>query len=353
MVGELTPIRVDVGSADRAFWNRFHELRRVRHEESRPDDPVQPDEEVEARMRKGNPFEVQHYYEISRDGLMLSSFYGETVTPRNAEYETNKHLFWADGYVRPDARGQGIGALWVPVIAKLMDQHGCTVVGMVTEEESGHGFLKWLGAEQKLTEIESRLKLSEVDWPMLERWVADGARRSPQTKLEIYDGVLPESMLADFAPQLTSLLNTMPFESLDIGQIIVTPERIKDWNERQALVGEVQHTVITREPDGVISGMTDITWAPYRRTLIYQQFTGVRPDARGRGLGKWIKAAMVLHIRELYPDARWIVTENAHSNGPMLNINRTMGFKAYRTGVEYQMTREQLEVRIAAPRPSP
>ena len=49
---------------------------------------------------------------------------------------------------------------------------------------------------------------------------------------------------------------------------------------------------------------------------------------------------------ELYPDARWIVTENAHSNGPMLNINRTMGFKAYRTAVEYQMTREQLEARL-------
>jgi len=155
-------------------------------------------------------------------------------------------------------------------------------------------------------------------------------------------------MLADFAPQLTSLLNTMPFESLDIGDIIVTPERIRDWNERQALVGEVQQTVMTREPDGVISGMTDITWAPYRGTLIYQMFTGVRPDARGRGLGKWIKAAMVLHIRELYPEVRVIVTENAHSNGPMLKINRTMGFQPYRTAVEYQMTREQLGARLNA-----
>src|SRR5256886_10657940 len=248
----------------------------------------------------------------------------------------------------PEGRGEGIGAWGVPVIAKLMDQHGCTVVGMVTEEEPGHGFLKWLGAEQKLAEIESRLKLSEVDWPMLERWVAEGAQRSPQTKLEIYDGVLPESVLADFAPQLTSLLNTMPFESLDIGQIIVTPERIKDWNERHALVGEVQPPLITREPHGVISGMTDITWAPYRRTLIYQQFTGVRPDARGRGLGKWIKAAMLLHVRELYPDAEWVVTENAHSNDPMLKINRTLGFRPYRTGVEYQMSRDELEARLKA-----
>ena len=347
MVGEMIPVRVDPAAADRDFWKRYHELRRVRQKELRPDDPVQPDDEVEARMKKGNPFEFQHYYEISHEGVMLSSFYGETVTPKNAEYETNKHLFWADVYVRPDARRKGVGARWVPVIAKLMEESGSSVLGVSTEVESGHGFLKWLGAEQKLTEIESRLKISDVDWPMLDRWVAEGVRRSPQTRLEIYDGELPDEMLADFAPQLTSLLNTMPFESLDIGDIIVTPERMKDWYERQALVGEVQHQVLARESDGVISGMTDTTWAPYRRTLIYQQFTGVRPDARGRGLGKWIKAAMLLHMRELYPDAEWIVTENAHSNGPMLNINRTMGFQPYRTAVEYQITREKLGARLS------
>jgi GNAT superfamily N-acetyltransferase len=346
MVGQLAPARIDPATANRDLWNRFHELRRIRRKESRPDDPVQPDDEVEARMKKGNPFEFQHHYEISQDGVMLSSLYAETVTPSSPEYSTNKHLFWIDGYVRPDSRRKHIAALWLPVIAGLMDRHGCTVVGMSSDEESGHAFLEWLGAERKLTEIESRLRLSEVDWPMLERWTQEGAQRSVQTRLEIYDGRLPDAMLRDFAPQLTALLNTIPLESLDIGTIVVTPERIKDWYERQALSGEVMHTVLTREPEGLISGMTDISWAPYRRSLLYQQFTGVRPDARGRGLGKWIKAAMLLHIRETYPDAQWVVTDNAHSNGPMLTINRAIGFKPYRTRVEYQMTRQQLESRI-------
>ena len=78
--------------------------------------------------------------------------------------------------------------------------------------------------------------------------------------------------------------------------------------ERLAAIGEVDHELVTWEADGTISAMTDILWAPFRRTLIEQQITGVRPDARGRGLGKWIKAAMVLHVRDLYPDAEWIVT---------------------------------------------
>jgi GNAT superfamily N-acetyltransferase len=110
--------------------------------------------------------------------------------------------------------------------------------------------------------------------------------------------------------------------------------------------GDLQHSVIAREPDGSISGMTDMGWAPYRRTIIQQQLTAVHPKARGRGLGKWIKAAMLLHVRELYPDAQWIATENAGSNAPMLNINRMLGFKQYRVGSQYQISRERLGARL-------
>jgi GNAT superfamily N-acetyltransferase len=143
------------------------------------------------------------------------------------------------------------------------------------------------------------------------------------------------------------MLNTIPFEALDHGEIVITPERMREWYGRMELSGEVTHTVITREPDGVISGITDVTWAPYRPAIIHQQFTGVRPDARGRGLGKWIKAAMLLHLRKLYPDAEWVVTDNAGSNAPMLKINRTLGFKAYRQGTEYQITRDDLAERLS------
>ncbi len=344
----MVPLPIDPKAADREFWARFHELRRVRHIESRPDDPLVPDGVVEAAMTRDNPFEHHLYYEISRNGVMLGYLHLEAVTPSNPEFETNRHILWAQAYVRPERRRQGIGSLWLPVLLREAERFGSTVVEMVAEQDAGHGFLRWAGAEPKMTEIESRLKLSEVDWQALERWVAEGAARSPQTRLEIYDGPMPDASLAEYAPQLTAMLNSMPWEGLDHGDIVVTPERIRDFNERLAMVGEVPHTVLTREPDGVVSGITDVTWAPFRRSLLYQQFTGVRPDARGRGLGKWIKAAMVLHLRDLHPDLEWIVTENAHSNGPMLNINRAMGFKPYRTSIDYQLTKAALEARVSS-----
>ena len=346
MLGELSPAVVEPETADRDFWTRFHQLRRVRQSEMFPDDPLPPDDVVEKRMKKPSPYDREHYYEISRDGVMLSWFDAQHTTPANPEHETAKHLFWPDAYVIPGERRKGIATRWLRLVAQLMEQLGCTVVGFSSHQDTGHRFMNWLGVDEKLREIESRLRLSEVDWDLMRRWVDEGAKRNPQTRLEVYDEPLPDEMLPEFARQRSELLNTMPFENLEIGDIIVTPERMRFYYERMELVGEVEHEVLTREPNGLISGMTDISWAPFRRTVLEQQFTGVRPDARGRGLGKWIKAAMLLHVHDLYPDAEWVATGNAGSNAPMLKINRAMGFKAYRDHVEYQMTRDQLEARL-------
>src|SRR5579864_3315612 len=352
MSSELKPEAVDFMTASPDFWKRYHEYRRARQKDERPDDPVRPDEAEERRLKRANPFEHEYRYEMSRDGLTVSMFVGKTVKPGNPEYETNKHLFWTDFFVRRDERRRGIGASWLPVILELMDRHGCTVVGMSAEDEPGYAFLKWVGAEPRFSGAENRLKIADVDWAVLERWVKEGQARSPRTKLEIHDGLLPESMLDEFAPQLSTMLNTIPWEGLDHGDIVVTPAHMRYHNERLQAGQETPHTVLTREPDGTMSAVTDVTWAPYRRTIIYQEFTGVLPGERGRGLGKWVKAAMLLHLRELYPDMEWVATGNASSNAPMLAINKKMGFKQYRAGKEYQMTRDEVAARIRTLKPA-
>ena len=344
-MGGGAPASVDFKSAGRDFWKRYHAYRRLRHQESRPDDPLRPDDIEEMRLKRESPFDVEYRYEVAENGVLLSWFSGSTAKPGTATYESNKHLFWADLYVRPDHRRQRIGASWLPVMIEIMDRHGCTLAGIGTEEDSGHAFLKWLGAEARLSSTENRLKVADVDWSMARRWIDEGQRRSPQTRLEFYAGRLPEQMWEDFAPQLTSMLKTIPFEELDMGEMLVTPDHMRDWYARLDLGGEQQYTVLTREPDGVISAMTDTTWAPYRATIIEQRFTGVRGDARGRGLGKWIKAEMLVRLRDLHPEIQWVTTDNAGSNAPMLAINKRLGFKPFRAETEYQISREALNMR--------
>jgi GNAT superfamily N-acetyltransferase len=346
MIGNLTPVVVDTKTAPREFWTRYHAYRRLRHAESRPGDPVKPDQLVEIEMKHENPFETQYRFEVSRDGQMLSDFFAATARPGSPGYESNKMFMWVAASVHPDHRRRSIGRSWIPLTIELMQRHGCTTLTVATHEESGHQFLKWMGAVGKSAGAENRLQLAEVDWAMLRRWVDDGAAKSPSTNLEVYDGHLPEEMREEYCPQLAAMLNTMPWDDLDHGDITVTPAELADWYARLDEQGETDYTMLTREPDGSISGITDMTYAPYRAQFIEQGFTGVRSDARGRGLGKWLKAAMLLHVREIYPELQTVITGNASSNEPMLAINTKMGFKQHRPGNEYQINVEKLKEAI-------
>jgi GNAT superfamily N-acetyltransferase len=345
MITDLTPAAVDTKTATRDFWARWHAYRRLRHEETRPDDPVKPDDVVEEVMNREHPFEFEYRYEIARDGQMLSYFFAATSRPGSPAYDTNKQFLWADASVHRDHRRRGIGRAWIPLALELMDRHGCTTLTMGSEEESGHAFLNWMGAEGRFSGAENRLELSAVDWAIVRRWAEVGPKLSPASKLEVYHGHLPQEMWEDYCPQFTAMLNTMPWEQMEHGEIAVTPAQLAEWYARMDIEGTTEYTMLTREPDGIISGITDMQYAPYKPTMIHQGFTGVRTDARGRGLGKWLKAAMLLHVREIYPKLERVVTENAGSNAPMLAINKKMGFREYRAGTEYQISRDALIAR--------
>jgi hypothetical protein len=63
-------------------------------------------------------------------------------------------------------------------------------------------------------------------------------------------------------------------------------------------------------------------------------------------LGKWLKAAMLEHVRAVHPDTVYMTTENAGSNASMLAINRALGFQLYRAATTYQVPLEALTRRF-------
>ena len=292
--------------------------------------------------------EINDTFEVVNDGEMVAILRTAVTRPDAPGYEENKQFLWCDAAVLAPYRRQGIARRLLPLVLDVMDRHGCTFVTFESDEESGHAFLKWLGAPQKAQGAENRLKISDVDWSMVDRWIKEGEEKNPDTKLERYDDHIPDSMLAEYAPQLAALLNTMPWDDLEHGPIVASPEILRVEYASMDAAGEKHYTVLTREPSGVISGITDMTWAPYRPQMLEQLFTGVLPAARGRGIGKWIKASMLKRMHELYPDAQWVATGNADSNGPMLAINHRLGFKQHRWGAEYQIGRDAFAERLRA-----
>src|SRR5487761_1019807 len=173
MTAPYVPARVDFMSAGPDFWKRYHVFRRLRRQESRPDEPVRPDEMEEKWLKRESPFDFRYTYEYSKAGAVQGLVSGSTIKPGAPAYDSNKHLFQADLYVRPDARRQGVASALLPVLLERMDAHGCTVLGLWAEEPPGHAFLKWLGAEARFSGAENRLTMADVDWSMVDRWVAE------------------------------------------------------------------------------------------------------------------------------------------------------------------------------------
>ena len=79
-------------------------------------------------------------------------------------------------------------------------------------------------------------------------------------------------------------------------------------------------------PPILLVGLTDVLYDPTQPEIVRQNFTGVLPSHRGRGLAKWLKASMLHLVHHRFPSALQLTTSNSNANGPMLAINRGLGF---------------------------
>lgn len=336
----------DPADCSRARWDAIHRYRRARRQELDPTDPLTPDATFETMIGKGNPWSLNDRFLVLRGDEVIAMFSVERAKPGASGYESNKHIMAIKGGVLSPHRRAGIGTAALRKARAGMEAHDARTMTMYTAEDDGKAFLRATGAELKIVERVSRLAMDEVDWERMARWQGDLETRAPGAALERYPRRLPDDFLEEYCPARQVMMNLMPFEDLDHGEIEVRPE---DWHETYARMdvnGEEHHTVIVRESDGAISAITDCSWSPESPSVVWQWFTGVHPDYRGRGLGKAIKADMALLLQERYDDLAWISTGNAATNASMLAINERMGFREHKRWETYQIGREALAAHL-------
>jgi GNAT superfamily N-acetyltransferase len=212
-------------------------------------------------------------------------------------------------------------------------------------QESGWRFCAKHGGKLALEAAQNRLSLAEVDWGMMAEWRDGGAERNRARGTQLLSfQVVPEEMLEDLMGLYNEIVDAVPLGGLEM-RVRVTPEsRRMD----EARTGRGWYTLVSREADGTLSGLTEVVheWAtPYR---VEQELTGVRNEHRGRGLGKWLKAEMLFFIRDRLPEVMHVDTGNADTNAPMISINRRMGFKRHQTERCYRFELEALWTRLSA-----
>lgn len=336
----------DPQAASDDLWERYFEHEEALFKELNPEDPL-PSRELRRRTIQ-DPGPFRRYCRWVAVAEAQEKIVGSAVlvleTEQSPSFSSNQHVAHGEIGIHPDYRRQGIGTAFLKLLVAEAERNRRTVLQTWTAHASGNRFCQKWGGTVAIEGAENRLKLAEVGWDMLDIWRREGPKRAPGVRVERFEDV-PDADIEEYAALYTEILNQMPLGEME-DRPRVTPNSRRIDEGRMKDKGYTWVTLISREPDGAISGLTETVYNPQEPHKTEQWLTGVKEEYRSRGLGKWLKAEMAFYIREHYPGARFIVTGNATTNAPMLSINRRMGFKEHLSGTGFKFQANDLAQRL-------
>jgi mycothiol synthase len=313
-----------------------------------PDDPPIPLEETIQSMQNIPPFVYERAWvawNADRSEIIAES---ELVMLR---MEENKHLAQVDISVFSAYRRQGLGRRMLALIAEAAraENRSHLITGTVDRIPAGEAFLLRIGAKKGLESHVNQLRIGELDRGLIERWLERGKENAPEYELGFWDGPYPEEQLSAIA-LLNDLTNQQPRGDLAIEDMHITPEQLRQ-SERSFMERGIQRWTfyVIEKATSNFAGYTEVGWSPNRPEILDQWMTGVLPEYRNKGLGRWLKAAMLDKVLKERPQVKVVRTGNADSNAPMLKINQELGFKPYMASAVWQVEVERVLEYIANP----
>lgn len=303
--------------------------------ESHPDDPPIPLEETIQNIKTIPPIvEVKFWTAWTAEEEMVGY-----ATATLYRIEENNHIAPFDVQILPDFRRQGLGKQMLNLITETaqMEERRLLMTQTTDRVRAGETWMQRIGAQKGLETHINQLKMAELEPHLLAEWLEKGQSNLTDFSLGIWDGAYPEDKIQEICA-LYELTNQQPHGDLEVEDIHMTPEQLRQMETNIFARGSQRWSFyVIERSNGKFAGYTETIWNPNRPEILSQDMTGVFPQYRKKGLGRWLKAAMLDKVIKERPQVKVVRTGNADSNAAMLKINHELGFKPYMASAIWQV----------------
>jgi len=336
---EIRPFAHQTATDDEfRLLNTFENLIRT---ERIPEDPVISDEEcIQWWRNKPAYFVVDPWLAWNEAGEIVGKAFGMMFGT-----ESNQHLLQFDLEVHPAYRQQGLGKRLLGCIVDIAQRNNRRLLDAGTNDRVPAGviFMERIGARKGIQTHTNQLLMADLDRSLLDRWQQHAQERATGFALGLWTVPYPTDQLKEIA-HLHDVMNTAPRDDMELEDFHLTPAQIQEWDQNLIATNTERWTMYVRETATArLAGFTVVFWHPDRPHILGQGDTGIFPEYRNQGLGRWLKAAMLEKVLRERPQVTVVRTGNADSNVGMLKINHEMGFKPFISECYWQVDRTQVE----------
>jgi mycothiol synthase len=334
--------RFDPDTATENDFQARHTYLNLCRQERIPDDPPRS---LEANIKNAKSWKLLEKVKVEVWNLWEGNDVIAELFMAVPLHDENRHLIQADIEVLAPYRQRGYAKGLLSKTIEMAQQYDRTLIlsETISTVPAGQVFAQRLGATKGIETHTNQLVLADVDLVLLKNWTEHAKTTAKDFELGLWT-LYPEEEIGAIA-KMIEVMNTQPKDDLDIEDWKVEPEDLRQLEAVNKARGvEFWMLYVRHTPSGELAGFTETSWDPENPENLTQGDTGVLPNYRGQGLGKWLKAAMLEKVMVERPVVKRIRTGNADSNAPMLAINHALGFKPYIANTVWQTELEKIKI---------